>query len=251
MDFAVVLDVGLPSYAATYNLEGDDFLAPLVMDELLKLESYRSHWSYAHPQTHPKVRQVAHARYPISPSFGNPDPQLQVRKQWIETTLLKGTLAWNYFYDTIMKRDAEMEPERMHFEGAHLWHPAVARMQGREFDIRPYLAKIHFLKEDEQRISDIAGEWVTYRALLDPIRPSRQMSGEDLRTFWEAHKEALPHMFACAQDLLLGQPSSATAERVFSILAQTFTKQQFSTLQDLIELQIMMRYHDRQRKKYL
>lgn len=128
MDFAVVLDVGLPSYAAMYNLEGDNFLAPLVVDELLKPDSYRTHWNYANPQTHPKVRQVAHARYPVSPVTGNPDPDphIQVRKQWIETTLLKGTLAWNYFHDTVMKRDAEMEPERMHFEGAQLWHPGVA-----------------------------------------------------------------------------------------------------------------------------
>ena len=100
-------------------------------------------------------------------------------------------------------------------------------------------------------MTDIAGEWVAYRALVDSVRPPRKMSGEDLRIFWEAHKGALPHMFACAQDLLLGQPSSAAAERVFSILSQLFTKQQFSTFQDLIELQIMMRYHDRQRKKYL
>ena len=120
MDFAVVLDVGLPSYAATYNLEGDDFLAPLVWDELLKLDSYRTHWSYAHPYTHPKVRQVAHGRFPIFPANGDPDPLQGRRKAWIETTLLKGTLAWNYFHGTIMKGDAEMEPERIHFEGAQL-----------------------------------------------------------------------------------------------------------------------------------
>ena len=41
---------------------------------------------------------------------------------------------------------------------------------------------------------------------------------------------------------LLVQPSSAAAERVFSIL-QRFTAQQQSSLEDYLELSVMLQYH--------
>ena len=39
------------------------------------------------------------------------------------------------------------------------------------------------------------------------------------------------------------QPSSAAAERVFSILASSFGKQQESSLEDYIQLSVMMQYN--------
>ena len=43
--------------------------------------------------------------------------------------------------------------------------------------------------------------------------------------------------------VLLFQPSSAAAERVFSLLQNSFQEQQFSALEDYIETSIMLQYN--------
>ena len=49
---------------------------------------------------------------------------------------------------------------------------------------------------------------------------------------WAAHRDTLPFWAAIVKKLLLLQPSSATAERVFSLLSSIFNAQQDSALQD-------------------
>ena len=43
--------------------------------------------------------------------------------------------------------------------------------------------------------------------------------------------------------VLLVEPSSAAAERVFSHLSNSFTEQQMSSLEDYIETSIMLQYN--------
>ena len=52
---------------------------------------------------------------------------------------------------------------------------------------------------------------------------------------------------ALARKLLLVQPSSTTAERVFSVLS-TLSAQQEGALKDYIEASVMIRYNNNQRK---
>ena len=59
---------------------------------------------------------------------------------------------------------------------------------------------------------------------------------EDDKVSWcAAHRDILPFWSAIFKKLLLTQPSSATAERVISLLSSTFNAQQDSALQDYIE----------------
>ena len=46
---------------------------------------------------------------------------------------------------------------------------------------------------------------------------------------------------------LLVQPSSAAAERVFSILSNSFTDTQRSSLEDYIETSIMIQYNNKEK----
>ena len=51
--------------------------------------------------------------------------------------------------------------------------------------------------------------------------------------------------YELAKILVLYQPSSAAAERVFSMLARLFSKQQLSLLQNNIWIVLALRFHER------
>ena len=61
--------------------------------------------------------------------------------------------------------------------------------------------------------------------------------------WWRDHSQDLLHWSAAAKKVFLVQPSSAAAERVFSLLAATFTNQQVCALQDYLETSLMVRYN--------
>ena len=61
--------------------------------------------------------------------------------------------------------------------------------------------------------------------------------------WWKRNAGALPHWSQAAKKVLLLQPSSAAAERVFSLLKNTFGEQQDNSLQDYIECSLMLQYN--------
>ena len=78
--------------------------------------------------------------------------------------------------------------------------------------------------------------------------PTYVAATEDVSTsvdpvqWWKNHATELPKWSEAFQLIVLVQPSSAAAERVFSLL-QTFQNQQESSLEDYIELSIMLQYN--------
>ena len=87
-------------------------------------------------------------------------------------------------------------------------------------------------------LSDRKAELPSYVAKADGIDPNFCR----LR-WWKSNSTTLPHWSALARQVLLVQPSSAAAERVFSLLANSFGDQQTSALQDYIETSIMLQYN--------
>ena len=63
--------------------------------------------------------------------------------------------------------------------------------------------------------------------------------------WWRNNAATLPCWSAAAEKILLLQPSSAAAERVFSILSNCFGEQQDRALQDYIEASLMLQYNKR------
>ena len=63
--------------------------------------------------------------------------------------------------------------------------------------------------------------------------------------WWRAHSADLPHWSTAAADVLLVQPSSAAAERVFSLLKASFGLQQDASLNDYIQTSFMLQYNYR------
>ena len=61
--------------------------------------------------------------------------------------------------------------------------------------------------------------------------------------WWKRNSTDLPKWSAAAVKVLLIQPSSATTERVFSLLKASFSEQQDHSLQDYIEVSLMFQYN--------
>ena len=69
----------------------------------------------------------------------------------------------------------------------------------------------------------------------------------DVMDWWKGLEErnAMPHWTRTCKLVLLVQPSSAAAERVFSLLNNSFNSQQESSLEDYLQLSVMLQYNYR------
>ena len=67
----------------------------------------------------------------------------------------------------------------------------------------------------------------------------------DRLEWWKNHQFELPNWSRACKTALLIQPSSAAAERVFSLLNNTFKDSQASALEDYIETSLMVQYNGR------
>ena len=65
----------------------------------------------------------------------------------------------------------------------------------------------------------------------------------DKLLWWKNHESELPCLSEACKIALLIQPSSAAAERVFSILSNSFTDRQTRSLEDYTETSVMLQYN--------
>ena len=63
--------------------------------------------------------------------------------------------------------------------------------------------------------------------------------------WWKSNASALPCWSQAAQKIVLVQPSSAAAERVFSLLKSSFGDQQDNSLKDYVKSSLMLQYNKR------
>ena len=63
--------------------------------------------------------------------------------------------------------------------------------------------------------------------------------------FWKDHELSIPKWSDAARNIFLLQPSSAAAERVFSVLNNSFGKKQLGSLEDYIETSVMLQFNKR------
>ena len=84
-------------------------------------------------------------------------------------------------------------------------------------------------------LAELKEEFPKYVALTEEVS-----SDYTILNFWKDHAAAIPKWSNAARKILLLQPSSAAAERVFSVLNNSFGDQQLSSLEDYLEASIMM-----------
>ena len=111
-------------------------------------------------------------------------------------------------------------------------------------ELKPDVSAIDGLKaflflDDSSILDGLKQEFPAYiakaanvEALVDPL------------PLWKKYKTDLPNWSVAACKVVLVQPSSAAAERVFSILSTSFGPQQDLALQDYIECSTMLQYNN-------
>ena len=63
--------------------------------------------------------------------------------------------------------------------------------------------------------------------------------------WWECNEAKLPNWASTFRKLILVQPSSAAVERVFSLLSNSFSKHQTSSLEDYVQISVMLQFNNR------
>ena len=107
------------------------------------------------------------------------------------------------------------------------------------------LRKFSFLNNDAT-IDGLVNELPRYLAAADGTVIEEE---EEKVQWWARHARTLPNWSAVVRKLLLVQPTSASAERVFSLMNHFFTHLQENALEETVEASIMLRYNKNQRKK--
>ena len=111
----------------------------------------------------------------------------------------------------------------------------------------PNAASVYELKafpflDDPTILTNLKSKLSAYLATAAGVTPS---TVTDAVLWWQNHSNELPHRLNCLKKVLLVQPSSASAERVFSLLKASFGPQQDNSLQDYVQSSLMLQYKER------
>ena len=125
------------------------------------------------------------------------------------------------------------------FKAAQLYSPCKVN------DIQPSAVDVDFLSSvpvfnKPSILTELKEELPAYLAKAADVFPTT-----DELEWWKYKKAFLPAWSKAAQHVLLLQPSSAAAERVFSLLNASFGTSQENTLQDYLEASLMLQYNKR------
>ena len=114
--------------------------------------------------------------------------------------------------------------------------------------LRPKTASVQDLKQfsfiTDAQVVQLVEELPNYLAIADGAVVETE---EGKVQWWATHAAALPNWSAAVKKILLVQPSSASAERVFSLLQNAFNKQQEGALEERVETSVMLRYNENKR----
>ena len=85
-------------------------------------------------------------------------------------------------------------------------------------------------------MDQLKDELPAYLAAAEDVSPD-----VETLSWWKNHQSGMPTWAKAFQLILLVQPSSVAAERVFSLLQKSFSHQQQSSLEDYISVSVINR----------
>ena len=220
IELAVVVDAGEPFVKATYKLEGDGLLVFECYEVLVTVKAAieASHF----PNTQAVIHRLA----------GNSTTAVQ--QQLMAYAKLCVEPGQKYF---VQKFTEELSGSVAAFKAARLFVPSKINEMHTDCTVVDSLQAFPFLSSPLV-LTSLKQELPTYLAKAadtsDEVEPL---------TWWKKHSVHLPNWSSAARKVALVQPSSAAAERVFSILNSTFGAQQEQSLQDYIESSLMLQYN--------
>jgi len=198
IELAAVVHAGKPMVESTYILEGDGTLAWQCYEQLLIIQNS------IHGANLPNLTALSR-----DVSGGN----VALAQQYHQYGIAAIPPGWEYLTNTVM---GVMGPLVETFKAARLFSPhhiTQLRPVANDVDV---LTSIAFLN-DAAMIANMKNELPRYLARANGIA-----DGVDPIRWWKENEAELPCWSAAAKLILLMQPSSASSERVFSILTTVF-----------------------------
>ena len=129
----------------------------------------------------------------------------------------------------------------MAFKVARLFFPvSVQWLRPTDASVESFMA-FPFLDSDAI-INSLKAELLVYLAAAEDVNV---LNEEQKVEWWHRQEKRLPRWATAAKQVLLIQPSSAAAERVFSILKASFNEQQSCALVDYIQASVKAQYNKR------
>ena len=223
IEMAATVDWGEPFVKACYVLEGD---GPLVLSCYEVVDRVRQS---VVTENIPNVRALSEklTRKPRSHPH---------HEQWVDyarSCVVSGIDYFNWQLSNSLKVPLEI------FKACRLFSPQqVGTMRPTAISLDQSLSTVPFITQAE--IEDLKKELPDYLARVADLS-----EGFDPVEWWKLHSTTLPHWSTCARKIFLIQPSSAAAERVFSLLKASFGEQQDSSLQDYVQTSLMLQYKKR------
>ena len=211
VELAITVDVGEPFVKATYQLEGDGPLVLSVYEEIAALRVAISH------QYYPNTNAVATK---LSANRSN------LKQQLLDYGKVCVQAAYDYFHQ---KFDINLKEAVSIFKHARYFDPAKIG------ELKPSCSDIDGLKaipclRSSTLLEGLKAELPTYVATADGVSTL-----VDKQQWWKNHESELPNWSTACKLAFLVQPSSAAAERVFSLLSNSFTERQARCMEDYIE----------------
>ena len=219
-ELAVVIDVGEHFVKATYSLEGDGALVFTCFEVLSTVDAS------IHAGHLPNTSAVIESRATT--------PGITISsQQWLAYARKCVEPGVNYFKK---KFTDELAGTVAAFKAACLFLPHKTD------EMKPDASAINELKAfpflDDIILNGLKQELPSYLAKVADVRPNI-----DILQWWKNNAQELPTWANAASKVILVQPSSAAAERVFSLLNCSFGPQQDLSLQDYIECSLMLQYN--------
>jgi hypothetical protein len=136
----------------------------------------------------------------------------------------------------------KLKPQLDAFKAIAIMVPFKARLAGVSTDHIDTLARcLPFFEHNPALMAKMKEELPLYATLCEDATATVK-----LQDWWQANAELLPGWAQAVRMVLTLTPSSAAAERVFSMMKSMFKKEQECLLTDAIEAAIGLRYNSRE-----
>ena len=209
VELAVTVDAMKLFVQTTYNLEGAGPLA------LVTYQSIRSLYAHIDSLHFPNVTAVAEQL------AGGSCMHEQQLNAYARTCI---DPAYAYFR---AKFDNDLQPALQVLRAARYFSPVTTSELKPSTNDLDILQSLSFITSGD--ITNLKTELPLYLAAVEEISLT-----VDPTKWWERHREDLPHWANAFRKVVLLQPSSAAAERVFSLLTSAFGHLQEASLEDYI-----------------
>ena len=197
VELTTIVDFGHQFVTTTYNLEGD---GPLVF---MCYESISALTAAVNIANYPNLNAVSREL-----SCGNAVTEQQL--------IAYGKACVNPAIQYYQQRlNDSMKIPMQAFKAARLFVPSKVQEMRIDAQVLDSLSVFPFF--DTVEIAQLKTELPNYIAACEDIDPLH-----NILTFWKNHASSLPHWAMAASKVLVVQPSSAAAERVFSLLKHLF-----------------------------